>query len=483
MRIVRIALQSVVAGLLVVGLLPRAATGAEGDQLKVFGYLTSAVATPVAFQYDQPSFGVPASPTFEVRYMHSEAHLDSGPAGRALSSIMWPGDLAGNAPPALVFDTFLPRDLITVHPQENSAWEAFRREIIAGSESSPSYPIRAESFYPQSPHASSYPVGGGIDMTSSASERTAEAMTTGSNATFPGLFEARHLNSKVFAGVRDGIAVAEAVATAKEMDLFGGVIKVQGFRSTKLISSDGHTATVEGSLQISALIVNGVRVLSIGDDGPKIGDQAVDWSQAMQALDQLAAQGFTIKLAQDTKSIVGPDGRSRVFGMSIRMDARGMEQLPDPIRSYLRSPGSSPAKPAYDALPGTGQGFADSFGAGDQSLTVLLGDVSVATVASPPFTIPDPEVPPVDGGGFPPIPTGPTVTLPPSDTGTTPPTGGAGQRYNPPARPVADSKGVSTPLTVMSFLLAAGATAGLRVFADKATCAPGAAGPRCTLQP
>jgi hypothetical protein len=488
MKTVRIFVQALVAGTLAVAALGTGAQGAESDQLDVFGYITGAVATPVAFVYDQPSFGVPASPTFEIRYMHSESHIDSGPSGRSLSSIVWPGDLAGNAPPSLVIDTFVPRDLIAETDQEDEGWTQFRDGLVEGSSSSPPYPVRAEAFYPQTPHAQSNNVGGGLSMYARTVQRQTEAETVGSKAGFPGLYSASHLNSSTFSGIRDGIAVAEATASAKEMSLLDGLIKVQGFSTTKTLSSDGVTAKVEGSLQVSGLTIAGTRVLSLDNDGPKLGDSAIPWDQAMNVIhERLEPQGITVKIAQDTKSLTGPEGRSHVYGISVRLDSRAMkafaDNLPEPLRGFVTSPGSSPAGDAFTALPDAAEGFANSIVQFDQSLTVLLGDVSVSSVASPPFdfTI----IPPPAGGDFTP-PFSPQLDVPPPGGGfpvadapgvTTPP-----QTFAPPTSPVAATTGVPVPLAVIVFLLAAMGSVGLRTLADKALIArAGTAAPGCTL--
>src|SRR5688500_14695204 len=74
------------------------ASGQEAETA-LLGYSVGATATAISTVYNQPSFGVPADPTFEVRKIYSISQLDTGPSGRAMGSVAWIGDVAGNAPP------------------------------------------------------------------------------------------------------------------------------------------------------------------------------------------------------------------------------------------------------------------------------------------------------------------------------------------------------------------------------------------------
>src|SRR5919108_419537 len=93
------------AALLVVGI--ARLTAASGQEGKLFGYELGAQSDGISILYDQPSFGVPAKPTFEVRNFHGATALNSGPSAHALASVLWPGDVVGNAPPSLALEVLV----------------------------------------------------------------------------------------------------------------------------------------------------------------------------------------------------------------------------------------------------------------------------------------------------------------------------------------------------------------------------------------
>lgn len=473
-RRIRILIESIAAGSVAV-VLAGSGANAASDTPKVYGYITGANATPVVFQYNQPSFGVPSTPTFEIRYMYSAAQADSGPASHAISSIAWPGDLAGNAPPSLIFESFLPPDLITQTDSENASYTQFRDGLINGTKDSPPYPIRGESFYPQGPAQNSSDVGGGVSMATEARERLARAVTTGSKAGFPGLVSASDMNASSFSGIRDGIAVSEAQTAIKEMSVLNGLIEVKSFRIVKTVTSDGVKATIGGSEDLSGLTIAGVHVFGVQPGGPRVGDQGIAWDQARKQIhDRLEPQGITVKLVQSEQRVDGASASSHVPGVAITLDSHAMaafaDSLPEPLRTALRNPGSGPLGQGYNQLPGPVAGAADSIVQFDQSMTVILGDVSVNSVASTPFdasapVIPGAQPPPSFDGGAVLIPTQGGVSPPPPGTSVVPPSILRGA-----VRPVG-TKGVPAAMSVLVFLIAAGATGGLRRFADRATTA------------
>lgn len=474
------------AALILVGALA-AGAGAQ-EELKVFGYLTATEATPFAIEYNQPSFGIPATPTFELRFMHSAAEADSGPSSHALSSALWPGDIIGSAPPSLVYDQFIKpfvvQPLIDGAPSPLSDVLAEIDEGVAegwreGFEDAPSYPIKAETLYPQGPEDQRTDLGAGIGMRSSAAERGAEAVTTASRAGFPGLVGADHMNSSAFSGIRDGVSVSEAVTTGQNVTLLGGIVSLEGFTSTLTAVSDGVEATLDGSLLINGLTLTypndsggteTVELVRVDDDGVVIGGEgAFTWEDARSFFEeQLEPHGITIEVEEADQTLSGAMAEKAITGLSITMDSRALsamrEMLPDPVREWLTSPADSPIGPVYDELPPSLAGLVDSVVQLDQSLTLVLGTVSVSSAASPPFELPPPPEPPV---------LNPPAVAPPAIAPPLPAPAG------PQAPPVPETSsqfvaavgvdGVPVALGIVGLFIALFGAAGLRLFADKAT--------------
>jgi hypothetical protein len=490
------------AAVLIVGALAPAARGAEQTRL-VYGFITEAEATPIAIEYNQPSFGIPSTPTFEIRTFHTQTQSDSGPTSHGLASVVWPGDIAGNAPPQLAYDQFvLPyiQPIVDRMPEQvrDQLFQPVSEGIREGLAEAPPYPVRAEQFYPPQPgDRTSNEVGAGIGMSARADDGIAQAQSSGSRAEFPGLYEAGNLNARSFSGIENGIASARGSTEIKDLSLFGGMIVLESFTNTIHTTSDGVKATLDGTIKIAGLTVTypegdgttTMEIVSLDESGVVIGGESrMNWDQARAFFDeQLAPRGLTIEVLENEQSITGAAGARAIAGLSIRMDGRFLaamrDQFPEPIRSWLITPSDSPLSPIYQALPpdfDPALGLIDSLIQLDQSLTLVLGNVEVGGTASPPFTFaPPPAVTPPATTPPPPVvlPGGP-ITLPPA---TTPPTSGTPIIGGVPI--AVSVLGVPSGLVALGIILAIAGAFGARALADRATRrALVAAGTICPLE-
>lgn len=462
---------------------------ATGQTEGIYGFQMVTSATAVMMTYDQPSVGLPAKPTLELRKVHTIASLDSGPSGRALASLAWPGDLIGNAPPELALDS------LTADPTNGdwSTWEAYcgtyggcleehiarvREPVRQGMQfnctapdgSPPSgtgnpctYPVRAESFHPQGPAETVNDTALGAGMRSKAEEKVAEAVTTIQRAGFPGALSLGAMNSSSFSGVVKDAAVSEARTHITDINLLGGVIKIEGLTSYGKAVSDGVKATLEGAVKITGLTIQGNK-FTVDGTGIHYPDGAQDpyGTYAKQYIDEhLAPRGIDLTVVQPVDARNGAAASRTVSGLIITLKSQGMRdliaQLPSPVKDWFRNPTSSPLAPAFEPFKPFAIGMITSPIRFDGTMKLILGNIVVDANASPPYelpTLPDIGVPPqppiLPPAG--PIDAGPVVAPPPAVPPQVPV-----QRIN--TVPVAEVKGLNGGLFggILALLALAGA--------------------------
>jgi hypothetical protein len=455
---------------------------AQGADPVLFGYGMGATATSISMLYNQPSFGVPSEPTFELRKVHSEAFLDSGPAGRGLGSVLWPGPVVGNAPPSLAFETlvFNPTQL----SQLDEIITRFKEEAAAGSEGSPPYPIRAESFFPTpegKKPADSFEIGAGIRMASVASENRVDASSTTGGAGVPLLVRYGSLQSSSASFVDKGVASTEAVARISDLDILG-VIHVEEILTIARASSDGAAGAVDGVMQIAGLTITDpstgeVTAITYDAEGLKVRDDVQDpLGAAKELFANLAEQGISISLGGPIDLVEGAAASRSITGLTVRLNAKGMSTLldgiPGPvgqaIRTELKNPTGGVLGRIYDdegglLSPSVG-GLIASFFQGDQDLSFVFGSAAVSSNATPQLPeieLPPPvDIPPVDfgsvgGGEF----GGGVISGPPVS-------GGDGGTRPLAIRPVG-AFGIPAGLIALALALALAGAVGLRRLADQ----------------
>jgi hypothetical protein len=455
---------------------------AQGADPELFGYGMGATATSISLLYNQPTFGVPSEPTFELRKVHSEAFLDSGPAGRGLGSVLWPGPVVGNAPPSLAFETLLfnPTQL----SQLDEIITRFKEEAAAGTTGSPPYPVRAESSFPppegQKP-ANSFDIGGGVRMASAAAENRVEASSTTGGAGFPLLVRYGSLQSNSFSLVDKGVASAEAVARVSDLDILG-VVHVEQILTIAKASSDGEVGAVDGVMQIVGMTITDPRTdevtaVTYDAEGLKVRDDVHDpLGAAKELIANLAEQGISISLGGPIDLVEGAAASRSITGLTVRLNAKGMTALldgiPGPvgqaIRTELKNPTGGLLGRIYDDegglfSPSVG-GLIASFFQGDQDMSFVFGSAAVSSNATgqlpeielpPPVDIPPVDFGPVGGGDF-----GGGIISPPGTSN-----GGGGTR--PLAiRPVG-AFGIPAGLIALALALALAGAVGLRRLADQ----------------
>lgn len=490
-RVRRIA--SIVAATLVLLGIPGGLTARGAESTGLYGFGMGATASAISFLYNQPSFGVPTDPTFELRKVYSASELDSGPTGHGIGSVLWPGQVVGNAPPSLLFDTVL------FNPTQFEQLQPLIDQLKKGGSDATAgrsgYPIRAESFYPQGPPSSSNDLATGRMASSAEVDQTDGSSSTG-GAGLPGIIQFGTLSSHSNTRVLNGKAVASATAKITDLDLFGA-IHIESLVATTISTSDGQTAKNEGTLRIAGMTIkdqDGKEQASIIVDqtgfhlGSQNRDPLGDLSKEVFKK-YLEPQGIDLYAGQPINTLDGATASRSLAGLVLHIDARGMKELQKRLKdnglgdvvSTLRNPTSNHALDALfgdnGVLSPTVAGFIGSFFQGDQTMDVVFGSLAVSAAASPPFD--DSLLPPID--------------IPPGIGGIpfTPGTGGFdGGPFVPPTNPQAGGQVLNlTPVAVkgipfafIAFVLALGlfGSTRLRLFADRVMATQAAV--RCPLE-
>ena len=467
---------------------------ARGAETELFGYSGVAKGTAISSLYNQPSFGVPQDPTFELRKVYSTASLDSGPASHGLGSVLWPGDVVGNAPPALAFDSlvFNPTQIA----QLNDVIAEIKKQGGEFTKGSSGYPVRAEAFYPSAKAQDEKDVGAGVRMAAQALEDRADGSSQ-TGGTGAGVISFGTIYSRSESVLERTQVISTSVTRITDLDLFG-FVHIKSLLATATATSDGATGKTSGALEIAGMTIKdqeqkdqltvnldktGLHV--VYPDGKQDQDPLKALTDALKA--NLEPHGLTLSIGEPIDVTNGAFADRTLTGITLHLDATGMntlledENFPAEVRNTLKNPTGNPVVgPVFGdggLLSPTVAGFAASFFQGDQTMDFVFGSVGAQAVASgqladitlPPTTTPPFGATPPLGGGF-------------GDGGfAAPPAGGTGS----PNLGILSGKPVAVlgiPLWALVLVLAlaiAGATR-LRLFADRVIAAAPAA--RCPLE-
>ena len=464
---------------------PLVIPGAHADTAALGGYQMNATADAISMLIDSPSFGVPAPHTFELHKAHSTTAIDSGPTAHALSSIVWPGDVYGSAGLTLAAGIFLQdptsaryldcsgptHPCVPIIDNLQTGVAQIADNLQKGCGCNPSYPFKSQAFFPQGPKDNSYDAGGGVTMVTHADQNVTQATTLVQQIGFPGAISVGAVKTTATSGLIDGLAVSQGESFINDFDL-AGQLHITAMHSIMKAVSDGTKVTVTKSQVISGMTIGG-QAVTVDSTGLHAGGQSQDpfGKIAKSLIDQyLTPNGISITVPSPAVTQNAGTGAITAQGVVISLNAAGMnkivQNIPQPYRTWLQSPGSSPLAPVLQQFSTFVQGLIATPTQFDQTIELRLGDISIASAAAPAFVVP-PPVTPLTGGGpisAPQLP-GSTV-LPP--TGPINP-GSVGPQVGGFAIAAVAAKAVPIGLVILALLwMMAGAT-GLDRMAGAAT--------------
>lgn len=294
------------------------------------GYLLRAQAAPVSvLLYEDGLPSVSDGPQGEVDLCYTRAKLDAGPTSRALSSMVWPGDLVGDG-------------LGTITGGASGG---------KGQE----YPVRSVSQYPEGPEADGKDVSGN-GMTTKSGPAGAEAHVRGSAsragnreplppAAIPedsgALVRAAAVSSMSKVGNPGDGVIAAASTAASDIALLSGLITIETVSVSSSAISDGHRARTSGSATVTGVSVAG-QALKIDQRGVRLPTGHEFDSDGLPApvAKELEAQGLSFGTVEVTRKVSGAQARQEVQSLVITVNT-------DRLRKAIESPTGQ----LRDALP------------------------------------------------------------------------------------------------------------------------------------
>jgi hypothetical protein len=245
----------------------------------LFSYDLTAGARGWSMSYDDPTgmrYGEGTVP-------EASANVSTGPIGRGLATIAWPGPVLGNAGSLiLVLRPDAPKDVTALND-----------------------PVRAESRIGDDPPQKTYDGVPGATMATSAtpdkvSADSAVKSATGDESTFGPT--TTHADTVL----AEASATSNASSRIEKVALAGGVIKIESVTSTARAVSDGVKAEGDAVTHVEGLTIGGVAA-TIDQDGLHFGDSsapanAVANQIAKQALEKSGAE---LVLSSPIKEIDG----------------------------------------------------------------------------------------------------------------------------------------------------------------------------------
>lgn len=229
----------------------------------------------------------------------ARTHLSTGPNGKALASLGWPGDFVAGAP-----------------------------GLVA--EDAPAYPGAAQAQFPQGPTEHAGPEAPGIVATHAEAKDYLAVADARVGPDVEGAISVASAEGHGRSTVEDGVVLAQGAASLTAVDLLAGLVTVEDIRATAVARSDGATASSESTTVVSGLQIGGQGFIAdAGGVRPVGGDQAAGMPEGDEMLKQI---GLTVEYTAPEESVDG--ARAERVGQVLRITVdtvllrEAMMQLP-----------------------------------------------------------------------------------------------------------------------------------------------------------
>ena len=319
---------------------PGSPVGASGTDAPspLGGYQLAATGAGMSVYYEQPNFPVPATPTLEADVGYSTAAYSSGPAGEAVGSTLYPGQVVAGFGGQLA--TLFPG--VPVPP-------------------APNWPIQSAAIYPQGPDTSTNDSTPGVTMDASADQASSQASaslgTTGgqpaSNGSPPtpfaipvGYMTAQWLASASQSTVNgQGQAVSQATSAAQGVTIAGGIISIGNVLSQAVATSDGSQAVLAGSTCVANVDIGGQQVTVDSSGVHPAGSASGPPTPSEPGLSTLLGGvqpllkdfGISMSVTAPTDKIQGAQGSRHLDGLVITVDLSSFDAQVQKLAALLPS--------------------------------------------------------------------------------------------------------------------------------------------------
>jgi hypothetical protein len=368
----------------------------DGPSSSFGAYKLEAHGEGITFTYDSPGLipGTP-SPIFAASFPESLANIDSGPSSYALASLVYPGPLVADLPTVLALGG------------------------VPNASSIPSYPVRAQAFYPAGPTEADEQIGPGRQSVSTSEDR-AKATTNYGAAQLPGIVNVGQITSTVDNTLDSGSVVSRTRVELSGVDLFAGLMHMESIATDLVATSDTTQATTEGTTTVSGLSflglpatvdASGVHFTSppgndsappptgplspvgaglqpAGDGLTQVMTSAIGAGNT-DANQLLAAAGLEMKLLEPSETNNGSDASRMASGLLITLTYNGSTE---PVLSDLLN------LIPIESLPS--QGIGPIPFSSPQSLVLAMKATHVETIGLAAASVRASATPPFDAASF-----------------------------------------------------------------------------------
>jgi hypothetical protein len=355
-----------VVSALTVGFLPfGTVVGAETVRLstQLGGFSVNVEGAPFKALVDDPKAAVPrptGTAVVEGDPNFTLASTTTGPNTRAVGSTVWPGNLFGEG-------------LAQVGP------------------GLPSYPLKAEARYPDTPYAQDGQFDGGQLSHATALGLDAFATASGAPKSIPGQVSLGDASSTSTTTVTDkNIALGTVVASVTNVDLVG-VIHIGSVKTELNVQSNGTKGTSSGHTTVSGVTVAG-QGYTVDETGAHAGGQGGGLPPVANP-DPLALLGITFSGVTQKATTTGATAARQATGLIITIDTLALKTA--------LAPALGPVKTIYSSiisnLPPDQQGNFYYLINATPKLSFVLGSASASSAAVLPLsfdnTFPPPAFP------------------------------------------------------------------------------------------
>jgi len=251
-------------------------------------YSAIASAPGIEATEDEPS--AQAHPEGQGSAPYTTSLLSNGGVGYSLSSIAWPGAYGGNAGSLILVALPSQAGGVPVPDAIKGAVETVSPAL--------QYPIRAEARAGSAPDVS-YGQIPGTTLTAHADSNDVHAVADVQGANQPGAATYGNLHSDSSSTLDGNSVKTLADSTLQNINIGGGVVKIQSLISTATATTDGSNSSANGGTIVKGLTVGG-QAAYLDQDGLHIGssNQPVNAAASQAANAALAGLGMKVYVSQ-----------------------------------------------------------------------------------------------------------------------------------------------------------------------------------------